>query len=155
MEVLKIILKILYYSIDIIIMAYFLYYFVTGLFVFKKSKGKNKIRKYKPTKKMAVLIAARNESSVIGHLLESLNKQDYPKDLYDVFVIPNNCTDNTEEVAREKGAKIINCTVPVRAKGDVLKFTFNFMLNNHPEYEAYCIFVADNIVLSKILKKNE
>ena len=153
MEVLKIILKILYYSIDIIIMAYFLYYFITGLFVFKKSKGKNKIRKYKPTKKMAVLIAARNESSVIGHLLESLNKQDYPKDLYDVFVIPNNCTDNTEEVAREKGAKIINCTVPVKAKGDVLKFTFNFMLNNHPEYEAYCIFDADNIVHPKFLRR--
>ena len=153
MEVLKIILKILYYSIDIIIMAYFLYYFVTGLFVFKKSKVKNKIRKYKPTKKMAVLIAARNESSVIGHLLESLNKQDYPKDLYDVFVIPNNCTDNTEEVAREKGAKIINCTIPVKAKGDVLKFTFNFMLNNHPEYEAYCIFDADNIVHPKFLRR--
>lgn len=56
MEVLKIILKILYYSIDIIIMAYFLYYFVTGLFVFKKSKVKNKIRKYKPTKKWQCLL---------------------------------------------------------------------------------------------------
>ena len=86
MEVLKIILKILYYTIDIIILTYFLYYFITGLFVFRKKKGK--IRKYKPTKKFAVLIAARNESNVIGHLLDSLNKQNYPKELYDVFVIP-------------------------------------------------------------------
>ena len=94
MEVLKVILKILYYTIDIIIMAYFLYYVITGLFVFRKKKGK--IRKYKPTKKMAVLIAARNEGGVIGHLLDSLKKQDYPKELYDIFVIPNNCTDDTE-----------------------------------------------------------
>ena len=42
MEVLKVILKILYYTIDIIIMAYFLYYVITGLFVFRKKKGKKK-----------------------------------------------------------------------------------------------------------------
>lgn len=151
MEVLKVILKILYYTIDIIIMAYFLYYVITGLFVFRKKKGK--IRKYKPTKKMAVLIAARNEGGVIGHLLDSLKKQDYPKELYDIFVIPNNCTDDTEEVARDKGANIIECTVPVKSKGDVLKYTFDFMLNNYPEYEAYCIFDADNIVHPKFLRR--
>ena len=67
MEVLKILLKILYYTIDIIIMLYFLYYVITGIFVFKKKKGK--IKNFKPTKKMAVIIAARNESGVIGHLL--------------------------------------------------------------------------------------
>ena len=151
MEVLKVILKILYYTIDIIIMAYFLYYVITGLFVFRKKKGK--IRKYKPTKKMAVLIAARNEGGVIGHLLDSLKKQDYPKELYDIFVIPNNCTDDTEEVARDKGANVIECTVPVKSKGDVLKYTFDFMLNNYPEYEAYCIFDADNIVHPKFLRR--
>ena len=105
MEVLKLLLKILYYTIDIVIMTYFLYYVITGLFVFRKKKGK--IRKYKPSKKLAVIIAARNEGGVIGHLLDSLNRQDYPKELYDIFVIPNNCTDDTEEVAKEKGARII------------------------------------------------
>lgn len=151
MESLKIMLKVLYYSIDIIIMTYFLYYVITGLFVFRKNSGK--IKKYKPTKKLAVLIAARNEGSVLGHLLDSLNKQDYPKELYDIFVIPNNCTDDTEEVAKQKGAKIINCTVPVKSKGEVLKFTFDFMEKNYPEYEAYCIFDADNIVHPKFLKR--
>lgn len=151
MNILKNVLEILYYAIDILIISYFLYYFITGLFVFSKKKGK--IRKYKPTKKLAILIAARNEGSVIGHLLESLNKQDYPKELYDVFVIPNNCTDNTEEIARQKGANIINCAIPVKSKGDVLKYTFNFMINNNPEYEAYCIFDADNIVHPKFLRR--
>src|SRR5574344_174862 len=151
MDILRNILEFLYYAIDVAIIVYFLYYFITGIFVFNNKKGK--IRKYKPTKKMAILIAARNESSVIGHLLESLNKQDYPKELYDIFVIPNNCTDNTEEVAREKGSNIIDCVVPVKSKGDVLKYTFKFMLANHPEYEAYCIFDADNIVHPKFLRR--
>lgn len=151
MEILMNILKVLYYAIDVAIIVYFLYYFITGLFVFRKKKGK--IRKYKPTKKMAVIIAARNEGGIIGHLLDSLNKQDYPKELYDIFVIPNNCEDDTEDVAREKGSHIIKCNVPVKSKGDVLKYTFNFMLNNHPEYEAYCVFDADNIVHPKFLRR--
>ncbi len=143
-EIIKFILKVLYYIVDIAVVGYAIYYIVTGIFAFFNKR--NVIRKYRPRYKIAVLIAARNEGKVIGNLLDSLNKQNYPKDLYDVFVIPNNCTDNTEEVAKQKGAKVINCTVPVKCKGDVLKFTFEYMNNNYPEYEAYAIFDADNIV---------
>ena len=52
-----------------------------------------------PQKRIAAIIAARNESSVIGNLVESVLAQDYPRELMDVFVIPNNCTDDTEEAA--------------------------------------------------------
>lgn len=151
MEILKKILEILYYSIDVLVIAYFLYYLLTGFFVFKRKGGK--IRHYKPTKKLAILIAARNEADVIGNLIGSLKKQNYPKELYDIFVIPNNCTDNTKEVAIENGANIIECTVPVKSKGDVLKFTFKYMQNNYPEFEAYCIFDADNIVHPNFLQR--
>ena len=49
-----------------------------------------------PRTRFACLVAARNEEAVIGALVESLKKQDYPDALYDIFVIPNNCTDDTE-----------------------------------------------------------
>ena len=32
---------------------------------------------------------------MIGPLINSLLTQDYPSDLYDIWVVPNNCTDNT------------------------------------------------------------
>ena len=152
MVIFKEILKIIYYSIDMFIILYAVYYVVTGIPAFINRKSKN-IRKYKAKHKLAVVIAARNEEKVIVHLLDSLNKQSYPKELYDVFVVPNNCTDKTEEVSIKKGAKIIDCYVPVSSKGDVLKHTFECMERNHQEYEAYIIFDADNIVHKNFLRR--
>ena len=96
-----------------------------------------------PKTKFAVLIPARNEESVIGTLIESLRAQAYPDSLYDMYVIPNNCTDGTEEAARTAGAKILHCTSPVSTKGEVLHQIFQ-QLRGH--YDAYCVFDADNIV---------
>lgn len=150
MEITQELVKILYYAIDIFIIVYSLYYIVTGLPAFI---NKNKIRKYKAKHKLAVVIAARNEEKVIKHLLDSLKKQNYPKELYDVFVIPNNCTDNTEEVCIKKGAKIIDCEVEVCSKGDVLKYTFDYMNKYEETYDAYIIFDADNIVHKDFLRR--
>ena len=64
-------------------------------------------RKFKPAKnnhKYAILIAARNEKNVIGNLLDSIKKQDYPMDLVTTFVVADNCTDNTADIARKAGA---------------------------------------------------
>ena len=72
--------------------------------------------------RFAVLIAARNEELVIGPLINSLLMQDYPAELYDIWVIPNNCTDNTALAAEQFGARVLECPVPVLCKGDVLRF---------------------------------
>lgn len=52
--------------------------------------------------KFMAIIPAHNEEAVVGNLVESLKNQDYPKDLYDIYVIADNCTDNTAKIAREK-----------------------------------------------------
>lgn len=147
-ETIKNIIIIIFYILDLSIIFYGLYFVVMAFFAFKK---RVLIRSYKAKHKLAVLIAARNESKVIGNLVNSLKKQKYPSELYEIFVIPNNCTDNTEEVARKAGAKIIKCVWDVKSKGDVLKHTFEYMKKNHSEYEAYIIFDADNIVHSNFL----
>lgn len=56
--------------------------------------------------KFAVVIAARNESAVIGQLINSIKKQKYPAELVDIYVVADNCTDNTAEVARQAGAQV-------------------------------------------------
>ena len=53
-----------------------------------------------PQKSFAILVAAHNEEQVVGALIENLKSMDYPKELYNVFVICDNCTDGTAEVAR-------------------------------------------------------
>ena len=99
--------------------------------------------------KFAVLIAARNEELVVGPLINSLLMQDYPAELYDIWVIPNNCTDNTALAARNCGAKVLECTVPVKSKGEVLRFAYNRLRGRR--YDAWLVFDADNVVDSRFL----
>ena len=99
-----------------------------------------------PVKRIAVVIPARNESRVVAGLVSSLKRQRYPVSLYDVYVVPNNCTDDTEAVARRAGARIIHCQTDVRSKGDVLHVTFERLLRAPEKYDAFVIFDADNIV---------
>ena len=133
-------------SVLAILMAYKTVYWLIGLFFTRKFKPAKKKHKY------AILIAARNEKNVIGNLLDSINKQDYPSELLTTFVVADNCTDNTEEEARKAGAKVIVCTEKVKSKGEVLKFTFN-KLKKEKDIDAYVIFDADNLVHRDFLSK--
>ena len=56
------------------------------------------------------LIAARNEEAVIAQLIESIKHQDYPAELIDTFVVADNCTDDTAEVAEKSGAIAVSYT---------------------------------------------
>ena len=144
-------IQFIYYILFVLSLAYALYFLITGLFGFK-NMGKKRIKKHRPKHKFAILIASRNEEEVIGNLVDSLNKQNYKKELYTTYVIPNNCTDNTEKVAKAAGAKIIKCTVPTKSKGEVLKFTFE-KLSKKKDIDAYIIFDADNVVDSNFLSR--
>lgn len=97
----------------------------------------------------AYLISARNEEKVIGHLIDSLYDQDYPRDLMQVFVVADNCTDNTAEIARSHGAIVYERRNRARVgKGYALDYALNLILAD-PEYrrfEAFFIFDADNLV---------
>ena len=72
-------------------------YIIVGFFFTRKFQPAEKNHKY------AILIAARNEEAVIGNLLKSISRQDYPKELITTFVVADNCTDNTAKIARNKG----------------------------------------------------
>ena len=96
------------------------FYFVIGMFFTRKFKPAKKKHKY------GIVIAARNEKYVIGNLLDSINKQDYPRELLTVFVVADNCTDNTAEIARSKGAVCYERNDPNhRTKGYALEYLFN------------------------------
>ena len=69
------------------------------------------LRKEKPhgpakANRYAVLICARNEQRVIGDLIASLRGQTYDQSLLSIFVLADNCTDDTAMVARVAGAHV-------------------------------------------------
>lgn len=101
-------------------------------------------------KRLAVIVAARNEESVIASLIQSLRAQNYPRELFDIWVFPNNCQDRTAEVARSAGAKVMVPNIPIHSKGDVLQFAFSRLLCEG--YDGFVIFDADNLVDPGFLK---
>src|SRR5262245_35231118 len=65
----------------------------------------------KPPSKIAVLVVAHDESRVIVDCLRSLSAQDYPASEFAVFVVADNCSDATAELARSEGATVFErCT---------------------------------------------
>ncbi len=119
--------EIIIYILLILSLIYGFYFLIMASGVFRKKKceiDNNKKNHF------AILIAARNEETVIKNLINSLKKQNYPSNKYDVYVIVNNCTDNTLEVAKNAGAKITQCKQKVKSKGEALKYTFNKLKSN-------------------------
>lgn len=130
--------------------AYTAYFLFIALFSLQKAR---RYPEKAPEARFAVLVAARNEEAVIGKLVESLLCQNYPRERYDVIVVPNNCTDGTGRVAGEAGAMVLECTVPTSSKGEVLDFALGRILRWEKKYDAVCVFDADNLVHPDFLRR--
>ncbi len=113
-------------------------------------------RPHKPTSshRYAILIAARNEERVIPYLLQTLREQDYPAELFTVFVIADNCTDRTAEAARAGGAIVFERQDTVHVgKGYALDalLTQIHALYGDDAFDAYMVFDADNLLAPDFL----
>lgn len=107
---------------------------------------------YKPTKRFALIVAAHNEETVIGELVDSLIKMDYPTNMYDVFVIADNCDDTTAQVAEKHGAIVLSRFNKIeKGKGFALQWAFDKIFKMSKKYDAFCIFDADNLVSPNFL----
>jgi len=134
-----------------VLFSYRAIYMVLGFFVKPRV-----FDKAPENKKYGVVIAARNEEKVIGLLLDSLKEQSYPKNLYDIFVVADNCTDKTAEIARDLGAIVYERSCPEKArKGFALEFLFDKIQCDYgiTSYDGYLFFDADNVVANDYLEQ--
>lgn len=108
---------------------------------FPKSEKKHRI---------CVVIPAHNEEDVIYNTVKSLfDRQTYPKELFDVYVVAHNCTDDTAERARAAGAIVLVCDDPDPSHHIVsyaLKHAYEHILATGIEYDFSIRLDADNHV---------
>lgn len=136
--------------------VFILFYMYQFFYIFWVFLGKDKSRPVKSDKlnKFGVVISARNEAAVIGNLLESINRQDYPSELIKIFLIADNCDDNTADVGRQYGATVLERNnKELVGKGYALDFLFKKLLAEKDDCDAYVIFDADNLVDKNFIKE--
>lgn len=131
--------------------AYQLVYLFVPLFVKDK-------RHAQPVKQLryAILIAARNEEQVLPHLLHSIAVQDYPAHLVDTYVVADNCTDKTAQVAAQAGVTVFSrFDTKAIGKGQALSYLLRQIKDSgkYESYDAFLIFDADNVLDSSYITK--
>ena len=107
----------------------------------------------RPTKeatlhRYAVLICARNEQTVIADLIGSIKHQTYPCGMVHVFVMADNCTDQTAAVADRAGAIVYSRRNSEQVgKGYALQALLVHIREDYPDvFDGYFVFDADNIL---------
>ena len=131
------------------------YQIVIGFFGFKKAK--KDYADHDPESRFLVLVPAHNEEKVIGDIIQNLNDMDYPKELYDFYIIADNCTDNTAEVARNLGAKVIETRKESEdaptGKPIALKKALQAVGDYQDRYDLMMIFDADNLMDTNMFRE--
>lgn len=105
-------------------------------------------RPYPPSARklrFAVLVCARNEESVVELPVKSALEAAYPADRREVFVLADNCTDRTADIARAAGATVWEKDTPGSGKGDVLAWGIG-RIREIGGFDAIAVFDADNSV---------
>jgi len=120
----------------------------------RKRKKHEKITNKK--NRFAVIVCARNEEKVLPYLLDSLARQEYPKDFWHVYVIADHCTDHTADVVRHYPLATVweRNEGPRTGKGDVLNWGLRRLREERAmAYDAILVFDADNVAAPNFMEE--
>lgn len=122
---------------------HFFIFAIVGIFSSKKYPESKEKLKY------GIIIPARNEEAVVGGLINSIKRNNYPQENLKIFVISHNSTDNTAKAAREAGAIVYEYTNPgENTMGYAFKHLFSCIGRDYgfESFDGFFIFNADNIL---------
>ena len=103
--------------------------------------------------KFMAIIPAHNEEGVVVNLINSLKTQNYPKELLDIYVIADNCTDDTAKVSKEAGAIVYErFDETKKTKGYAMQWFLKQKIEENADYDAFCVFDADNVAMPDFIK---
>jgi cellulose synthase/poly-beta-1,6-N-acetylglucosamine synthase-like glycosyltransferase len=140
---------IIVFGLSIVLSSHYIFYIYYGCINHPKFKKTDKRFTY------GILIPARNESRVIAHILDSLKKQTYNSDYFDVYVIVENKNDPTVKIVESYGYNVVvrENLDNRRTKGFALDDAIQYIKKIGKHYDAYMIFDADNILDSRFISK--
>lgn len=101
----------------------------------------------------AIFMPAYNEAAVIERAIKALMSLDYPQDRFSVYVVADNCTDATADIARGAGATVHERTDAANAgKGPALNWLFE-QVEGSEVFDAVAVIDADTSVDPSFLQE--
>ena len=95
-----------------------------------------------PSNSILIVIPAHDEQLVIEQTLRSCFTANYPKHLLKIVVIADNCQDDTAQIARAMGIRVLERDDPTRpGKGHALAWAFEQLIQE--PHDAYMVLDAD------------
>ena len=127
-----------------------------GMFLWSRWTRKRNILELIPGEEnpsIAILVAARDESAVIGELLESLLQQTHAIDMRDVYVVVERRDDPTVGICAKYGATVIlRRDLSKQRKGYALDDAVADILVRR-DYGLYFVFDADNTMENDFIER--
>ncbi len=101
--------------------------------------------------RFVVIVPAHDEARGIGATISSLAALDYPRELFRILVVADNCSDSTAEVARRAGVTVLVRTdARRRGKGYALALAFDQLLSDSSA-DAFVVVDADTLASANLL----
>ena len=149
LHIVRLIMNILFILLGALVF-HFALFGIVGAFARKKYPKTDKINRY------GLIIPARNEEAVIAGLIQSIQKNEYPQDKLQIFVVAHNCTDKTAEIARSLGATVYEYDNPDECTmGYAFKYLFSCIERDYKtkSFDGFFLFNADNVLDKNYIAK--
>lgn len=132
-----------------------LYQIVIGFYGFRRES--KDYQDHEPRLRFLVLVPAHNEEAVISGIIGNLERMDYPRELYDYYIIADNCTDGTAQAARKLGARVLETRkdspdAPT-GKPIALQKALNMLPDYGEKYDLVMFFDADNLMDTSMFRE--
>ena len=140
-------------GIQLLLLAGLLYYYALLIASAFRFRMRSSTADLPSLPRFAIAIPAHNEALVLPATLSVLAKQDYPRELWDVYVVADHCTDRTAEVVRAHGALCLEReTGPRGRKAYALAWLLEQILAGEREYTAIVVLDADSQPVAGFLR---
>ncbi|WP_455671776.1 glycosyltransferase [Phocaeicola sp.] len=140
--------------IDYILYAYF-FLCVGYIALFSAASCRKRKQEYAVTSRLhrfIFLIPAYKEDKVIHESASSAIAQNYPPELFDVLVISDKMTEETNNALRQLGAEVLSIHFQESSKSTALKTAMEYLKGRSP-YDYVVVLDADNVVSENYLEE--
>jgi cellulose synthase/poly-beta-1,6-N-acetylglucosamine synthase-like glycosyltransferase len=140
-------------GVNLFLLPYFLLLLVTTLAAYVSRPRVPRMDT--PRSRFLIVVPAHNEEDGIAATVQSCLALDYPRDLFRVVVIADNCTDATAQVARREGADVVERhDESNRSKGYAIEYLIDRLQESgaFAGVDALIVIDADSIAYPGLLK---